>query len=59
MNEYEVKKVINKYREGEVLRVSTNDKRITGTLVNYNDNYIELNENGTIIKLFYLDIKDV
>ncbi len=59
MNEYEVKKVINKYREGEVLRVSTNDKRITGTLVNYNDNYIELNENGKIIKLFYLDIKDV
>ncbi|HCL4480043.1 TPA: hypothetical protein N2D99_002110 [Clostridium botulinum] len=59
MNEYEVKKVINKYREGEVLRVSTNDKRITGILVNYNDNYIELNENGKIIKLFYLDIKDV
>lgn len=61
MQEYEIKQVIGNYKEDDEITLYANGIRITGILVDYDDDCVKIKSdaNGEIILIIYSDITDI
>lgn len=61
MNTWEIKRVIGDYKEDDEITLYANGIRITGILIDYDDDVVKIKpfDDEEIIVLLYEDIEDI